>query len=397
MREMVREARRQRRIVDGGLTDWIVVRNRLSLLGSRNKQAGRRGPQRARPAARFPLADGFSERVVYREFFPRGLTALDNMDEATLGTRPNLSHVTARQEVASLIDTLKLPLDERGQRRAAARAEWFAARTSRSKSTTSSPNRPTVICRTIAPAPQMPTYEADIGRVRCIDSERALWQWQRPLRRRPARRGNRSEPRRRRARRSTRSLSARRTLAPPVEPGQRGRLIFALDATMSRQPTWDTACRLQADMFREAAAIGGLDVQLVYYRGLAECRASRWVSDARRLAGLMEKIDCRGGHTQIGACSPMPGARPRRRRCRRWSSSAMRWRRRSTIWRARRRARPARRSGLHVPGGPRPGRRAGVSRDRAAHARRLLPLRLSAPRTSSASCCGRRRSMRRAA
>jgi hypothetical protein len=68
---------------------------------------------------------------------------------------------------------------------------------------------------------------------------------------------------------------------------------------MSRQPTWDEACRLQADMFGEAAAIGGLDVQLVYYRGMGECRASHWVSDARRLAGLMDKIDCRGGHTQI--------------------------------------------------------------------------------------------------
>jgi hypothetical protein len=89
-------------------------------------------------------------------------------------------------------------------------------------------------------------------------------------------------------------------LAPTTERGRRGRLIFALDATMSRQPLWDTACRLQADMFREAAAIGGLDVQLVYYRGLAECRASRWVSQAERLAGLMERIDCRGGHTQIG-------------------------------------------------------------------------------------------------
>ncbi|CAN0477714.1 unnamed protein product, partial [Phaeothamnion confervicola] len=52
--------------------------------------------------------------------------------------------------------------------------------------------------------------------------------------------------------------------------------------------------------FREAAAIGGLDVQLVYYRGLAECRASGWVSDASRLGSLMEKIDCRGGHSQIG-------------------------------------------------------------------------------------------------
>ena len=88
------------------------------------------------------------------------------------------------------------------------------------------------------------------------------------------------------------------TLAQPR--GGRGRLIFALDATMSRQPTWDIACTLQADMFRETAAIGGLDVQLVYYRGIAECRSSGWVSDAKQLAGLMEKIDCRGGHTQIG-------------------------------------------------------------------------------------------------
>jgi hypothetical protein len=86
---------------------------------------------------------------------------------------------------------------------------------------------------------------------------------------------------------------------PATSSGQRGRLVFALDATMSRQPLWDTACSLQADMFRETSAIGGLDVQLVYYRGLAECRASRWVSDARQLGGLMEKIDCRGGHTQI--------------------------------------------------------------------------------------------------
>ena len=78
-----------------------------------------------------------------------------------------------------------------------------------------------------------------------------------------------------------------------VVPGTRGRLIFALDATASRQPTWDTACHLQADMFREAAAIGGLDVQLVYYRGRDECRASQWVSQPERLAALMERIDCR--------------------------------------------------------------------------------------------------------
>jgi hypothetical protein len=90
-----------------------------------------------------------------------------------------------------------------------------------------------------------------------------------------------------------------RTIERTTAAGKRGRLIFALDATMSRQPTWDTACKLQAEMFLEAQAIGGLDVQLVYFRGMAECRASRWVSEPPALAALMEKIDCRGGHTQI--------------------------------------------------------------------------------------------------
>jgi hypothetical protein len=90
-----------------------------------------------------------------------------------------------------------------------------------------------------------------------------------------------------------------RTLAPSA-PAGRGRLIFALDATMSRQPTWDQACMLQADMFREAASVGGLDIQLVYYRGLAECRASSWIAEPERLGALMSRIDCRGGHTQIG-------------------------------------------------------------------------------------------------
>jgi hypothetical protein len=91
-----------------------------------------------------------------------------------------------------------------------------------------------------------------------------------------------------------------KALGPAGVPGERGRLIFALDATMSRQPTWDTACRLQAEMFREAGSTGGLDIQLVYYRGLAECRASPWVAEPQRLGALMSRIDCRGGHTQIG-------------------------------------------------------------------------------------------------
>jgi hypothetical protein len=80
--------------------------------------------------------------------------------------------------------------------------------------------------------------------------------------------------------------------------GGRGRLIFGLDATASRRPTWDLATSLTAKMF---AVIGGLplDVQLVFYRGIDECRASAWVSDGRALNDLMKTVHCEAGETQI--------------------------------------------------------------------------------------------------
>jgi len=87
----------------------------------------------------------------------------------------------------------------------------------------------------------------------------------------------------------------------PVPNAARGRLIFALDATMSRQATWDMACALQGEMFSAAASVGNLSVQLVYFRGLSESRASRWVTDAESLRGLMGSISCQGGLTQIAA------------------------------------------------------------------------------------------------
>jgi chromosome partitioning protein len=124
--EMVREARRQRRIVDHATTDWVVVRNRLSTLGSRNKRLVGEGLQELSLRLGFRAIEGFAERVIFREFFPRGLTALDDLTEVTLGTKPSLSHVTARQEVEALMTSLRLPFDERGLKRAAARAEWFA-------------------------------------------------------------------------------------------------------------------------------------------------------------------------------------------------------------------------------------------------------------------------------
>jgi len=89
-----------------------------------------------------------------------------------------------------------------------------------------------------------------------------------------------------------------RQMAPTSAAG-RGRLVFGMDATMSRQPTWDMALQLQADMFSAVRQVGGLDVQLVYFRGTDECRASRWVSDPAALARLMTSVACQGGYTQI--------------------------------------------------------------------------------------------------
>ena len=120
---------------------------------------------------------------------------------------------------------------------------------------------------------------------------------------------------------------------------------------MSRQPTWDTACALQADMFREAASAGGLDIQLVYFRGLNECRASGWVANGEQLAAADGRIDCRGGHTQIGkvlsharqehAQQPVQALV--------FVGDAMEEKIDDLCMR-RRRARPARRAGVHVPG-----------------------------------------------
>ena len=87
--------------------------------------------------------------------------------------------------------------------------------------------------------------------------------------------------------------------APSPATSGHGRLIFAMDATMSRQPTWDMALQVQAEMFNAVKAVGGLDVKLVFFRGFDECRSSRWVSDATALARLMTAVECRGGFTQI--------------------------------------------------------------------------------------------------
>ena len=106
--EMVDEARRQHQSDDNVTPDWIVLRNRLSTLGSRNKKLVGEGLQELSQRLNFRCIEGLAERVIFREFYPRGLTALDDLDETTLGTRPTMSHVTARMEVEYLLITMGL-------------------------------------------------------------------------------------------------------------------------------------------------------------------------------------------------------------------------------------------------------------------------------------------------
>ena len=149
--------------------------------------------------------------------------------------------------------------------------------------------------------------------------------------------------------------SRRRAERPRRRSRRRGRLIFALDATMSRQPTWDLAQSLQAQMFQAAARLGGLDVQLVYFRGFSECRASRLRlrrAGARRADGPHR--GARRRRRRSARCSPTRATKRGAPRSARWCSSATRWRRTRT-------ALPALagelalagRQGVHVPGGRR--------------------------------------------
>jgi chromosome partitioning protein len=100
--QMVEEARGRRRLQYQGVTDWIVLRNRLSVLGSRNKRLVGEGLGELSHRLNFRCVDGLAERVIFREFYPRGLTAVDDIDEITLGTRPTMSHVSARNLLTTI-------------------------------------------------------------------------------------------------------------------------------------------------------------------------------------------------------------------------------------------------------------------------------------------------------
>lgn len=114
----------------------------------------------------------------------------------------------------------------------------------------------------------------------------------------PARQGDASSPARQ-GDAVAQFLDTVRQAKRPAPGARKGRLIFAMDATASREPSWDQAVDVQARMFQETASLGGLDVQLVYYRGFNECRASRFVDQPMHLVDLMTKVRCLAGRTQL--------------------------------------------------------------------------------------------------
>ena len=175
--------------------------------------------------------------------------------------------------------------------------------------------------------------------------------------------------------------------------GGRGRLIFALDATASREPTWDRACRIQGEMFEATAALGGLEIQLVFYRGFSECKASRWMTTAADLHRVMRSVFCVGGETQIERVltHAIRETRSRKVNALVFVGDAME-EKVDRLCRLAGELGPPRRADLSVSRRPRPGCRGGLQADREPVARRLSELR-SRQRRSPEGAARRRRGL----
>jgi chromosome partitioning protein len=123
--QAVRNARRQRRKADGGLIDWVIVRNRLASIQSRNELRLESCVNLLAASLGFRTAPGVGERVIFRELFPIGLTAMDELDGQVLGAKPSLSHLSARNEIRQLIEALNLPVTEKARERFDQRRKWL--------------------------------------------------------------------------------------------------------------------------------------------------------------------------------------------------------------------------------------------------------------------------------
>lgn len=124
----VREARRHRQISGSGILDWVIVRNRLSPISSRNERRVAQCLQDLSKRLGFRISHGIGERVIFREYFQEGLTALDTVVDDVNGKRQSVSRLTARAEVRRLVAALQLPINEHGRRKAQLRRQWLQNR-----------------------------------------------------------------------------------------------------------------------------------------------------------------------------------------------------------------------------------------------------------------------------
>jgi len=121
---LVQRARTERLSIDGQTIDWVLVRNRISMLSSRSMRMVQGSLEKIALRLGSRLADGIAERVIFRSLFPTGMTVFDPLDADLLGGLPSMSHISARQEYRNLVDALHLPVNEKADARRAALAAW---------------------------------------------------------------------------------------------------------------------------------------------------------------------------------------------------------------------------------------------------------------------------------
>lgn len=121
---LVQRARTERLSIDGQTIDWVLVRNRISMLSSRSMRLVQGALEKISVRLGCRVAEGIAERVIFRSLFPTGMTVFDPLDEELLGGLPSMSHVSARQEYRLLAEALQLPINERAAARQAAISAW---------------------------------------------------------------------------------------------------------------------------------------------------------------------------------------------------------------------------------------------------------------------------------
>jgi chromosome partitioning protein len=124
--DLVLEARRKRQLVDNGVIDWVMVRNRMASLANNNARQIAVSIARLGAELRFRVADGFHDRVIFRELFPIGLTALDAIEQGAQKGALTSSQMSAREEIERLVESLQLPTRAPGLNHLDCRRLWHA-------------------------------------------------------------------------------------------------------------------------------------------------------------------------------------------------------------------------------------------------------------------------------